>query len=1230
MRIRLISAGCIAILVAIVLMFLWLTAESTDPTTDDAIAHRVLTQGYVEDSSSGDPLAEATLSFHQQRHGRHELVSLSSNSDGWFDAIRLAGFTPEATADLQCCFLPMRSSRWTVQHAHSDQITDDLPNGLKGFPPAKAEIIRDWTTGTLSIQAPTCGEIVINVRDPNGAPLDNGAVHVFPAGPPFSGTDTLRLTGETNTDGDLRVRWWVGLHRLIVVAPGTGFASTGFFEVLPGQTEHVPLPPLARFGRIEGRVAGEHMEDMDPLVLGNAAWNRTSTRVRRDGSFTLLDVVPGTDQLNGTVGKGSHSVTVNVTLGETLTGVQFPRPEEQDSGNVQAIATPQPVTRRTASIAGVVRDADGSPLPGVQVVILNEPRNFSRHYNYQHTATTARDGSYRFEGLRVGSWRGDSRTLIVAQPGHAPSVVSVLRGDIERTERTSVTPDGTSDSDQSDSPQAGPREEIHEVQHYRADVTVPGTGGTLEIQVTQSRQATHGVAVRLTSVNSPLSALPPWRMTVLPENEKHVSWLSRPVHRTDRNGLVRFEHLLPGRYRVETSANVTDEQLEGIAQNSWRGRRVSDGVEWSGHHGIGVAAGETRRLRVQLYPSLKPLPVQVHNPVADRLMTGGRHALSAHLTPVDGGGRNVPAENLQLAPGHPGLWHLTVRSRRSGVAIPDHRYGPFFESRARVAVSRLLGERTVRLTAQFHDSDQQTLTVRLLDQHDMPVSGTVTVGLQHYATCVYAASTIDGVANFTGIPSSQYSVRGYVQDRDSPPIPGRDLRDDPLDGHVLMTPTVITTDRSGPQEVALRERPVGYIRCLVRFPEGADASEYSYQATSSDEDRYHRRHFDAESSSLLCGPFLASAVKLVVHRRFPNGGRGKVHEKEFSIEQGRLVRCELNVPPENLQSIPEPPTEISSVNLIPILYAYSKEKPPGETLTGQVLHADGSPAWAAQLMRYIPQHRQLARVGRTDIHGHFRLDDSRVAWLIQVPSQSPPDDADRSPVHPVLVAHIPGSCGGTFVPVSDGQASGFQIKLPPVWSLRGRITVDGQGPEQFGDSVRVLARYRGHGKLTDIFSIDRTASADGTFLLAGLTPGAYDVQATLDGIWLSESVRLDVPATASKREFLADIVLPIAMPGTTAHVQITDADGSPLPGQSIRVNFPPGPLTEEVHREPLKTDRLGIVRIDGCTVGRQTLSVDGYSDVLHFEVPPHDQPDDTPQVVSVQFPVDNETVLPAP
>ncbi len=117
-----------------------------------------------------------------------------------------------------------------------------------------------------------------------------------------------------------------------------------------------------------------------------------------------------------------HFLTVNVTPGETLTAVQIPRPEDLVSRAVNSLSSRQRVIRRTASVMGVVRDTGGVPLPTVQVVILNLPRNISRQYTYQHTTTTAHDGSYKFEELRVGSWGNDSRTLMVEHAGHAPQL----------------------------------------------------------------------------------------------------------------------------------------------------------------------------------------------------------------------------------------------------------------------------------------------------------------------------------------------------------------------------------------------------------------------------------------------------------------------------------------------------------------------------------------------------------------------------------------------------------------------------------------------------------------------------------------------------------------------------------------------------------------------------------------------------------------------------------------
>ena len=253
--------------------------------------------------------------------------------------------------------------------------------------------------------------------------------------------------------------------------------------------------------------------------------------------------------------------------------------------------------------------------------------------------------------------------------------MSVLRDDLEWTERTSGTVDANTDSDQSDRPVAEPPEEIHEVQHFRADITIPSQSGTLELLVTRHEETAHGVAVRLVSENSPLSVLPTWGVILPPEGEPQVVPRRSLMQRSDQQGRVRFEHLLPGRYRVEAESGITDAQLERFAQ---RARHPSfpanSDSEWSKHGGIGVAAGEVRRLNVRLNSIPAPLPIRVHDAAGDRLMSKGNVALGALLTPQRYTGTQVSAEALQLAPRHPGLWYLTVQSRRSGVSIQDNRY----------------------------------------------------------------------------------------------------------------------------------------------------------------------------------------------------------------------------------------------------------------------------------------------------------------------------------------------------------------------------------------------------------------------------------------------------------------------------------------------------------------------------------------------------------------------------
>lgn len=71
-----------------------------------------------------------------------------------------------------------------------------------------------------------------------------------------------------------------------------------------------------------------------------------------------------------------------------------------------------------------------------------------------------------------------------------------------------------------------------------------------------------------------------------------------------------------------------------------------------------------------------------------------------------------------------------------------------------------------------------------------------------------------------------------------------------------------------------------------------------------------------------------------------------------------------------------------------------------------------------------------------------------------------------------------------------------------------------------------MAAYEGQERLKKLLSVQATGDAGGDYVLAGLSPCTYNVQAALDDIWLSDTTTITVGDGK-----LADVDLNIGKPG---------------------------------------------------------------------------------------------------
>jgi hypothetical protein len=231
-------------------------------------------------------------------------------------------------------------------------------------------------------------------------------------------------------------------------------------------------------------------------------------------------------------------------------------------------------------------------------------------------------------------------------------------------------------------------------------------------------------------------------------------------------------------------------------------------------------------------------------------------------------------------------------------------------------------------------------------------------------------------------------------------------------------------------------------------------------------------------------------------------------------------------------------------------------------------------------------------------------------WLWHQGKQSPDD-----PPGAVVLANLPGSHGATVV--SEPRAGQpLSIVLPPPLTARVRVTVAGAAPTGRPGSIRVLAAYegRGKGRLASVLNVETTAQEDGSFELAGLTPGRYTIQAALDDVWLSPSVGVSVPDQSVQA-----LTLAIPAPGGSAIVKVMGADGKPVPGRRVTIERPVGPLSARLWPAEFTTDGAGEAYIPALEAGRHTLRAEG-SDAAKVEIPP--LPVERPAEVQLRLPAE--------
>lgn len=1000
------------------------------------------------------------------------------------------------------------------------------------------------------------GSVLLTVLGPDGRPLADHALDVYPAGPGFPQDEVGR--GPTDDQGRLSLSLPAGLHRLRVVAPGVGFGATGTLEVGPGKTPVAELPPLAPFARISGTVApallrpGEtvHVETFPPAKSTAVP----PAPVDSQGRFQLTDVWPGQNQLSLVGAEGrNYYAQVRVAPGETHDGVVFTAPL------VPAFVPPPDAAPPTfqAKLRGTVMDDTGRPVADADVYAAvpdfqRRLDTFSRLPLFQlppplMTRTDA-GGHYVFPNVTLATPNYTYTLPVAAARAGLPPAIAYAR----------VEPGRQGD--------------------LQADLILPTRHTGLTVRVLLGGKPLADAPVSL-GPEAGVSGIGGWNWAWDPAGSPWPARIGGAASdamgslfflsgTTGPDGVARFADLTPGLWTVQAQVG----KYPDIQSTSIRG--------------VAVRAGQGDACTLSLdTPPARPSSVQVLTPDGQPLAGRSLGLGTAYAAwPNSGGGTGLTLDTQGKAPLPPslltpGLWRLDVPYRDT-----PQQASPFFQITAEpydaagvlLAVSPALSSPAVLTLRAVHHGPGR-VRVRLEDQDGRPAAGTVVIS--GFANGPDYAATVDarGEAVFPDMTSGQYTVQGYLAGHPSPPTLSNDGRplppDAALTGQAWVFPQTVTVSADSETPLTLRAQNVVYVRGRLPAPAPNTsvtitcdlpllrAPGISFQEVGS--------CFDADRREFVYGPLLPGRATFSAYQ-FDEALRRNVQvaSATATVTAGTVTHIPLTPTP------PGPDAGKSLAEANPI--------------TGTVLLHDGrTPAWGALAVLSLPDWSGFAQAARADALGH--LDDKALTPPQTAPYGRPtrPAPTGSDPPGPTLVAWLPGQAGATILPYVRGLDA--RIILPSPLSAPGRVTVGGQSVASLPGAFRVRAEYQGRGKLNDLLSLDVTAGPDGSFTLDGLTPGAYRVQAARDGIWLSATQTLTVGTGPP----LPSLTLDIAPPGAPVVLHLTDSHGRPLPGQAVTPDVPPGPLADILWPPTITADGAGDLRLNSLTAGRHTFAMPG-------------------------------------
>ncbi len=995
------------------------------------------------------------------------------------------------------------------------------------------------------------GTLEITVIGPDGQSVINRAVRVFWKKKPF-GEDYYPTSAKRKTDaeGMFSVSLDSRVHRVTVVVKGIGFCSTGNIEIAPGRTSKVTTPRLARFATVEGRCDPKLLKPESKVWLRTESWNSAEAQFDKNGNFVLRGLTPGACSLAASGKVPLESVFLRLVPGQRLRGVVFrAKVTKVSKGVFRRHRTPPGVLK------GQVTDARGKPIAGASVFAVNEYHGGLRMYRKVSRARTGKDGKYTIPDIRSGTGITVAAAFVKGRPLALRSVPysgtwSAMFG--MGGMRSVPTGPGAV--------KAG----LPPV--FRADLIVAPRGGGLDVKVLADGKPVPNALVRLEPGDWYPFFSQGWARNHGGAAPKAFFDVLRPTRKAGADGVAKFDDLPPGGYIVHAIREGKPEDLAAIA--GW-GIDIRPKAYLGKAEHVTVTVAKRRGLSLKVYRRVIGTKLRIldlaGNPL--RKVGIGYSWESSVIGGYRSSGTNLDEKGIMsFCVDRHGLWTFESRFREAPIKSVPVRTEPYCRGRIRLAVSRLLdrpGPVDVRATRM----EPGKVRIQLLGLDGKPVRGAVFNDSGIRNSPAYAASTDEnGAVTFPNMATMSYRLYAAPADPVTPVIIMKTTLKDAVLRRQIMFPSVeARTEANKTVKIIMRLQKAGFVRGKLKLKTPIDLSKYSVQHSA------HRGGFmvpthvdlDRKTGEFLCGPVVPGKLTLWLWYH-PGGNRHNVcvATRKIDVKPGAVERVELAPLPKKQHK----PVGLM-VNWSPV--------------RGKVLMADGkTPAYGARVQKFVPGTDSPVSGAVTGADGTF-LTTGLSIW-----SSARGRITGPKLTVPVVVAWLPGRCGPTVLPTEPRQKGLVKIVLPPPVGVTGKVTVGGKSAAGLKATIRVVAVDDSKKALPWVYAIKATPDADGQFRLDGLVPGKYRVQASLDNIWVSKTIVLNVTKAGAK-----GIELDILALGEPIEVKVLGEDGKPLPNEEVKPVLPSGPLTDIIHHGNLTSDAEGKVRLEGLPAGKHLLKI---------------------------------------